>query len=126
MGLTADPGASCELHTAGVFGTPVAVLPAAACSSQPTEHCSQHDRAGRGCTLAHLQQGPKILMVLRLEVWQAWQLLGHIKLLFPVLLRDLVPRRHAVGRGRCQQLARWRPDGSIPIWRVQDLVTLCR
>ncbi len=64
---------------------------------------------------AHLlEQLAKVLLVLWLHLWEAFQLLGHIKLLSALLLRDLVHGRAAIGGGRAHQLACWRPDGRIP------------
>ena len=66
-----------------------------------------------------LQQLAKVLVVFRLELWQALQLRGHIKRLPVFLLRHVVEWGAPNRRGRSHQLACWRPDGRIPAERLQ-------
>ena len=63
-------------------------------------------------------------MVLRLELGQALDLLGHVKLLPPVLLRDLVQGGGPVGGGRGLQLAGRRAHRLVPWGGVQHFVAL--
>ncbi len=97
-------------------------------STRPKKFMSQHgsviaqgSHALRAChakdrsMLTSLSSLPKYCWSSGFISGRAFQLLGHIKLLGALLLRDLVHGRAAIGGRRAHQLARWRPDGRIPV-----------
>jgi hypothetical protein len=62
-----------------------------------------------------LEELAKVLVVLGLQLWQALQLGGHVKLLPVLLLRDVVQRGSTPERSRGgHQLPGRRADGRIP------------